>query len=131
MGTFYNAPFSGHFHRQLRRHAGGFPLRCARCRPVPGYDSIFGTNTTPSHAFNATFNVNSAYSFTVASSAAWTALRRCIKAPLSAQPLLPRRREQHGHRRRHDHHQQRAVVPHQYTFVDFSVYVPSVQAADP
>ena len=29
------------------------------------YDSIYGTNTTPSHAFNATFNVGSAYSLTV------------------------------------------------------------------
>jgi hypothetical protein len=29
------------------------------------YDSIYGTNTTPSHAFNAKFNVNSAYSLTV------------------------------------------------------------------
>lgn len=66
MGTFYNAPFPGTFIDNCDGTQAAFLFAVPEAALFQDYDSIYGTNTTPSHAFNVRFNVNSAYSFAVA-----------------------------------------------------------------
>ena len=65
MGTFYNVPFPGTFIDNCDGTQAAFLFAVPDSALFQDYDSIYGTNTTPSHAFNARFNVNSAYSLTV------------------------------------------------------------------
>jgi len=65
MGTFYNAPYPGTFIDNCDGTQAAFLFAVPEAAVFQDYDSIYGTNTTPSHAFNAKFNVNSAYSLTV------------------------------------------------------------------
>jgi hypothetical protein len=66
MGTFYNALFPGTFIDNCDGTQAAFLFAVPDAALFQDYDSIYGTNTTPSHAFNARFNVNSAYTLTVA-----------------------------------------------------------------
>ncbi len=65
MGTFYNFPDPSTFIDNCDGTQAAFLFACPDVAIFQDYDSIYGTNTTPSHAFNATFNVGSAYSLTV------------------------------------------------------------------
>jgi hypothetical protein len=65
MGTFYNAPIPSSFIDNCDGVQAAFLFAVPGAAIFQDYNSIYGTNTTPSHAFNATFNVNSAYSLTV------------------------------------------------------------------
>jgi hypothetical protein len=65
MGTFYNAPFPSTFINNCDGTQAAFLFALPEAALFQDYNSIYGTNTTPSHAFNAKFNVHSAYSFTV------------------------------------------------------------------
>jgi hypothetical protein len=65
MGTFYNAPFPGTFIDNCEGTQAAFLFASPDVALFQDYDSIYGTNTTPSHAFNAKFNVNRAYNLTV------------------------------------------------------------------
>jgi hypothetical protein len=65
MGTFYNVLYPGTFIDNCDGTQAAFLFAVPQAALFQDYDSIYGTNTTPSHAFNATFNVGSAYSLTV------------------------------------------------------------------
>jgi hypothetical protein len=65
MGTFYNFPSPSTFIDNCDGTQAAFLFAVPQAAIFQDYNSIYGTNTTPSHAFNATFNVGSAYSFTV------------------------------------------------------------------
>ena len=96
------------------------------------YDSIYGTNTTPSHAFNARFNVGSAYTLTVG----------VIGGVDGSPPLYEGATLLLGLYYR-DAASNRVTVaattitnrvqlfPTNTHFVDFSVHMPVVQPADP
>ena len=90
MGTFYNVPYPGTFIDNCDGTQAAFLFALPEAAVFQDYDSIYGTNTTPSHAFDARFNVNSAYALLSASSAAWTAPRRSTKAPRSQLSLYYR-----------------------------------------
>lgn len=64
-GTFYNFPDPATFIDNCDGAQAAFLFAFPDVAIFQDYDSIYGTNTTPSHAFNATFNVDSAYSLTV------------------------------------------------------------------
>src|ERR1017187_336469 len=66
MGTFYNVPYPSTFIDNCDGTQAAFLFAVPDAALFQDYDSIYGTNTTPSHAFNARFNVNSAYTLTVA-----------------------------------------------------------------
>ncbi|MCX6921594.1 MAG: hypothetical protein NT154_00005 [Verrucomicrobia bacterium] len=65
MGTFYNVPYPGSYIDNCDGSQASFLFALPDVALFQDYDSISGTNTTPSHAFNAKFNVNRAYSLTV------------------------------------------------------------------
>ena len=64
MGTFYNFPVDT-FIDNCDGTQAAFLFAFPDVAIFQDYDSLYGTNTAPSHAFNAKFNVNRAYSFTV------------------------------------------------------------------
>jgi hypothetical protein len=65
MGTFYNVPYPGSFIDNCDGIQAAFLFALPQVAIFQDYNSIDGTNTTPSHAFNALFNVGSAYRLTV------------------------------------------------------------------
>ena len=64
-GTFYNFPNPATFIDNCDGTQAAFLFAFPDVAIFQDYDSIYGTNTTPSHAFDASFNVGSAYSLTV------------------------------------------------------------------
>jgi hypothetical protein len=66
MGTFYNVPFIGSYIDNCDGIQAAFLFSLPDAAIFQDYSSIYGTNTTPSHAFNALFNAGSTYSLTVA-----------------------------------------------------------------
>ena len=65
MGTFYNFPNPSTFIDNCDGTQASFLFAVPDAALLQDYNSIYGTNTTPSHAFNAMFNVGSAFSLTV------------------------------------------------------------------
>ena len=65
MGTFYNFPSPDTFIDNCDGYQAAFFFAFPDVAIFQDYDSIYGANTTPSHAFNAKFNINRAYSLTV------------------------------------------------------------------
>ena len=65
MGTFYNFPYPSSFIDNCDGSQASFLFAYPDVAIFQDYDTIYGANTTPSHAFNAKFNVNRAYRFTV------------------------------------------------------------------
>ena len=65
MGAFYNVPFPSLFIDNCDGTQAAFLFALPDVALFQDYDSIYGTNTTPSHAFNAKFNIDRAYSLTV------------------------------------------------------------------
>jgi hypothetical protein len=65
MGTFYNVPFPGVFIDNCDGSDAAFLFAVPDVALFQDYDSVYGTNTTPTHAFNAKFNVGSSYDLTV------------------------------------------------------------------
>jgi hypothetical protein len=66
MGTFYNVPFPGQFIDNCDGAQAAFLFALPEAGLFQDYNSLSGTNSTPSHALNATFAVGKAYSLTVA-----------------------------------------------------------------
>ena len=65
MGTFFNVPFPGYFIDNADGQQAAFLFAWPEAGLFQDYNSLSGTNTTPSHAFNATFEVGNAYDLTV------------------------------------------------------------------
>jgi hypothetical protein len=65
MGSFYNVPFPGLFIDNCDGSQAAFLFVWPEAGLFQDYNSISGTNTTPSHAFNAKFNVGRSYNLTV------------------------------------------------------------------
>src|SRR5262249_18766719 len=65
MGCFYNVPFPGSFIDNCDGQQASFLFALPQAGLLQDYDTIGGTNTVPSHGFNAKFNVGSAYDLTV------------------------------------------------------------------
>ena len=66
MGSFYNVPFPSSFIDNCDGKQASFLFAVPDVALFQDYDTIYGTNTTPSHAFTAKFNVGSSYDLTVA-----------------------------------------------------------------
>ena len=64
-GMFFNAPNPSTFIDNCDGNQAAFLFALPDVALFQDYNTIYGTNTTPSHAFNAHFNVNRAYSLTV------------------------------------------------------------------
>ncbi len=65
MGEFYNVPFPGSSIDNCDGTQAAFLFALPEAGLFQDYDSIYGTNTVPSHAFNATFNVGRFYNLRV------------------------------------------------------------------
>jgi hypothetical protein len=65
MGEFFNVPFPGQFIDNCDGAQAAFVFAWPDAGLFQDYDSIFGMNTTPSHAFNAEFKTGHAYDLTV------------------------------------------------------------------
>jgi hypothetical protein len=65
MGEFYNVPFPGSYIDNCDGIQAGFVFAFQDVAIFQDYNTIYGTNTAPSHAFNSTYNVGRAYSLTV------------------------------------------------------------------
>ena len=131
MGTFYNVPFPGLLIDNCDGSQAAFLFAVPEVAIFQDYDSISGTNTTPSHAFDAHFNTNCAYTLTVG----------VIGGVSGAPPLFE------GATLRLSLYYRDAasnmvmvaattvtnsaqLFPSNTHFVDFSVYVPGVRASD-
>jgi hypothetical protein len=129
MGTFYNVPYPGTFIDNCDGSQAAFLFASPDVALFQDYDSIYGTNTTPSHAFNAKYNVNRAYSLTVSVIGGGGGMLGGVPLQLS---LYYR-----------DASSNRVTVaattitnsaqlfPTNTHLVDFSVYVPGVRVTDP
>ena len=130
MGTFYNVPFPSSFIDNCDGTQAAFIFAFPDVALFQDYTSIYGTNITPSHAFDAKFNVNRAYSLTVGViGGIYTAMHEGATLQLSlyyrdalsnivtvAATTITNATQ---------------LFPTNTHFVDFSVYVPGVQANDP
>jgi len=65
MGTFYNVPSPDKFIDNCDGSQAAFLFALPEAGIFQDYNSISGTNTAPSHAFNAKFKVGSSYNLTV------------------------------------------------------------------
>jgi len=65
MGTFYNVPFPGQFIDNCDGAQAAFLFALPEVAMFQDYDSIGGTNSVASHAFNASFVAGKAYTLTV------------------------------------------------------------------
>ncbi len=66
VGQFFNVPFPGLFIDNCDGNQAAFLFAVPEVALFQDYDSVYGTNTTPSHAFNAKFNAGSSYDLAVA-----------------------------------------------------------------
>ena len=66
MGEFYNVPFPGQFIDNCDGSQAAFLFALPQAALFQDYDTIYGTNTVPTHSFNAKFNVGSSYDLIVA-----------------------------------------------------------------
>lgn len=64
MGCFYNVPFPGQFIDNCDGNQATFLFALPEAALFQDYDSVSGTNTTPTHAFDARFAVGRAYTLT-------------------------------------------------------------------
>ena len=64
MGTFYNVPFPAQFIDNCDGSQAAFVFAVPQAGLFQDYNSVSGTNTTPSHAFNATFRPGMQYALT-------------------------------------------------------------------
>ncbi len=132
MGTFYNVPNSSTFIDNCDGVQAAFLFALPDIAVFQDYDSIGGTNTTPSHAFNATFNINQAYTLTVG-----------VLGSVDGTPPLYEGATLQLSLYYRDAASNMVIVaattitnsaqlfPTNTHLVDFSVYVPGVQATDP
>lgn len=65
MGQFYNVQFPGQFIDNCDGNQAAFLFALPEAALFQDYDSISGTNASPGHLLNATFNVGSSYDLTV------------------------------------------------------------------
>jgi hypothetical protein len=65
MGTFYNVPNPGTFIDNCDGSQAAFLFALPEAALFQDYTSVYGTNTVPSHALNATYTVGRAYNLTV------------------------------------------------------------------
>jgi hypothetical protein len=133
MGTFYNTPnIPSTFIDNCDGVQAAFLFAVPDAAIFQDYDSIYGTNTTSSYAFNATFNTNSAYILTVG----------VIGSVYGYPPLYAGATLQLSLYYRDASSNMVTVAaatvtntaqsfPTNTHFVDFSVYLPGVQATDP
>jgi hypothetical protein len=129
MGTFYNVPFPGSFIDNCDGTQAAFLFASPDVAIFQDYASIYGTNTTPSHAFNAKFNVNRAYHFTLGVIGGGGGMKDGVTLQLSiyyrdaasnmvtvATTTITNNAQ---------------LFPTNTHLVDFSVHVPGVRATDP
>jgi len=65
MGAFFNVPYPGTFIDNCDGMQASFLFALPDAALFQDYDTIYGTNTVPSHAFNAKFHPGRAYNLTV------------------------------------------------------------------
>ena len=132
MGTFYNVPYPSTFIDNCDGSQAAFLFAVPDAAIFQDYNSIYGTNTTPSHAFDAKFNINRAYNLTVG----------VIGGVYGYPPLYEGATLQLSLYYRDSSSNMVTVAattitnsaqlfPTNTHFVDFSVYVPGVRATDP
>lgn len=128
-GTFFNVPFPGSFIENCDGAQAAFLFALPEAGLFQDYDSLSGTNTTPSRAFNVRFTPGKSYQLT----AAVLGGNGGMKPGASLELALYYR----------DASQQPVTVvsttvthspslfPTNTQFVDFSVNLPAVRAEDP
>jgi len=129
MGTFYNVPFPGVFIDNCDGSDAAFLFAVPDVALFQDYDSVYGTNTTPTHAFNAKFNLGSSYDLTVAVIGGGGGMTNGVTLDLSLY-----------YRDSSSNMMTVAVTtvtnslqafPTNTHFVDFQVHMPAVKAGDP
>ena len=112
MGTFYNVPTPDKFIDNCDGIQAAFLFALPEAGIFQDYNSISGTNTTPSHAFNAKFNSRQI----LQPHRRRVGRRRGHEAGCHAatQPLLPGRQQQQGDRGHHHRHQYQRRLPYQH-----------------
>ena len=65
MGTFYNVPYPSTFIDDCDGSQAAFLFALPDVALFQDYNSVSGTNTVPTHAFNAKFNTDNAYTLTL------------------------------------------------------------------
>lgn len=63
-GQFYNVPFPGSYIENADQSQAAFLFAVPEVGIFQDYDSVYGTNTTPTHAFNAAYKPGKAYTLT-------------------------------------------------------------------
>lgn len=131
LGTFYNAHVSDPdtFIDNADGQQGAFLFAVPGVGLFQDYNSLSGTNSIPSHAFNATFEVGSAYDLTVGVIGGGGGMKPGVTLLLglyyrdAASNLMTVATTTVIH--------SSATFPTNTHFVDFQVHVPTVQAGDP
>jgi hypothetical protein len=65
MGQFFNVPFPGSFIENCDGSQAAFLFASQEAALFQDYDTIYGTNTAPTHAFNAIYHPGSSYDLTI------------------------------------------------------------------
>ncbi len=129
MGTFYNLPIPSSFIDNCDGTQAAFVFALPDVAVFQDYDSIYGTNTTPSHAFDAKFNVNRAYNLTVGViGGVYTAMHEGTTLQLSLYYRDPSSNMVTVAATTITNSVD--LFPTNTHFVDFSVYVPGVRATN-
>ncbi len=129
MGEFYNVPFPGQFIDNCDGRQAAFLFAVPETGLFQDYDTVFGTNTTPSHEFNAKFNVGSSYDLSVGVIGGGGGMQ-----PGATLQLSLYYRDAGGNRitvASTSITNSLELFPTNTHFVDFLVHVPAVQQTDP
>jgi hypothetical protein len=128
-GAFYNFPFPGSFIDNCDGSQAAFLIAVPQVGFFQDYSSLSGTNTTPSHEFNALFNVGKAYTLTVGLIGGGAAMKDGVtlqlslyyRDALSNQVIVAATTVTNSS----------SIFPTRTHFVDFQVQVPGVKSSDP
>ena len=128
MGTFYNVPYPGTYIDNADGQQAAFLFALPEAGFFQDYNSLSGTNIAPGHAFNATFEVGSAYDLTVGvigggggmKSGATLQLGLYYRDTLSNLVMVAATSVTHSTN----------TFPTNTHLVDFQVHVPTVKAGD-
>jgi hypothetical protein len=128
MGSFFNVPFPGQFIDNCDGSQAAFLFAVPDAALLQDYDTIYGTNTSPSHAFNAKFNVGSSYDLTVGLIGGGGGMQQGVTFELSlyyhdaSSNMVPVAATSVTNTS--------STFPTNTHFVDFQVHVPAVKAGD-
>jgi hypothetical protein len=129
MGQFFNVPFPGQFIENCDGNQAAFLFALPEAALFQDYDTVYGTNTTPTHAFNARFNAGSSYDLRVGVIGGGGAMKPGATLQISLYYRDPSSNKVTVASTSITH--SIALFPTNTHFVDFQVHLPAVKPSDP